>query len=161
MNRIRGFEFISEDQFKLDFKDTSVKYEDLKLPKRATAKSAGYDVFAPFGFTLLPNQEIKLPTGIKSYMLDDEMSKAHPRSGHGFSYYIRLANTIGVIDADYYNNKKNEGHIWIKLRNEGKETMTVQKGEACCQLIFEKYLLADGDSFDGEERNGGFGSTTK
>jgi dUTP pyrophosphatase len=157
--RIRGFEIISEGQFKEDFKGLEVKYEDLLIPKRSTAKSAGYDCFAPIQITLDPNQEIKVPTGIRSYMLDDEVLLALPRSGHGFKF-IRLANSTGVIDSDYYFSD-NSGHIWVKLRNEGNNTLTIKKGEGMCQLIFQKYLLVDGDDFTGEVRNGGFGSTTK
>ena len=159
--KIRGFEKISKEQFKKDCEDNFVfiDYDEIILPKRATAKSAGYDVYSLFTFTLQPNEEIKIPTGIKTYMQDDEVLKAFPRSGHGFKYYIRLANTIGIIDADYFNNEGNEGHIWVKLRNEGIKPFSVKQGDAICQFIFQKYLLADNDSFDGETRIGGFGST--
>jgi len=157
----RGFKFISEKQFKEDFKDTYVEYKDLKLPKRGTKKSAGYDIFAPFTFTLEPGEDIKIPTGISAYMLEDEVLKAFPRSGYGFKFYIRLANTVAIIDADY-SESDNEGHIWIKLRNEGSKQFVGREGQGICQVMFQKYLLADGDNFeDGEQRNGGFGSTTK
>ncbi|MCF8009453.1 MAG: hypothetical protein K9K32_06775, partial [Halanaerobiales bacterium] len=106
-----------------------------------------------------PGSEIKIPTGIKAYMQPDEVLFAYPRSSLGFKYYCRLANTIGVIDADYYNNEDNEGHIWIKIRNEGDKQMKIKCGEAICQVIFQKYLLVDGDSFEGERRKGGIGST--
>ena len=154
----RGFSFISKQEFDKVFYPFGTKYEDLKEPKRATAKSAGYDCYAPFNIDLEPNEEIKVPTGIKSYMLNDEMLLALPRSGHGFKYYIRLANTLGVIDADYIDSD-NEGHIWIKIRNEGNKNFHIDKGEAFCQLIFQKYLLADDDDFVGNKRNGGMGST--
>jgi len=164
--KIRGFEVISEKQYIEDFKETleeftaqeCLAYEKIILPKRATALSAGYDVFSTVGFLLPPNKEIKLPTGIKSYMQNDEVLKAYPRSGLGFKFYSRLANTIGIIDADYIFGK-NEGHIWIKLRNEGNKSMLIEKGEAICQFIFEKYLLADGDSYEGKKRIGGLGSS--
>ena len=157
----RGFEKISKEQFVEDFFNTyfDTNYEFINLPERGTACSAGYDVFAPAGFKLFPGDEIKIPTGIKAYMQNDEMLLAYPRSSLGFKYYCRLANTIGIIDADYYDNEDNEGHIWVKIRNESKKEMTIERGEAICQLIFQKYLLADGDSFDGEERTGGIGST--
>lgn len=165
---IRGFKKISEKQYDKDFRDIISTYypeefclyDEIILPKRATALSAGYDVFSTLDFKLNPNGEIKLPTGIKSYMQNDEVLKAYPRSGLGFKYFIRLANTIGIIDADYFCGD-NEGHIWIKLRNEGDRLLTIKKGEAICQVIFEKYLLADGDSFDGVKRIGGIGSTGK
>lgn len=161
-NKIRGFEFISEKQFNKDFEQINItediKYSDLKLPKRSTAKSAGYDCYAPCNIMLKPGEEIKVPTGIRSYMLDDEVLFALPRSGHGFKYYLRLANTQGVIDSDYYDSS-NEGHIWVKIRNEGNQTLIISEGEGMCQLIFQKYLLADGDDFTGNKRDGGFGST--
>ena len=122
----RGFDFISVQEFDKVFYPFSTKYEDLKKPKRATRKSAGYDCYAPFDIDLEPNEEIKVPTGIKSYMLDDEMLLALPRSGSGFKYYIRLANTVGIIDADYIDSD-NEGHIWIKIRNEGNKNFQDRK----------------------------------
>lgn len=167
--KIRGFEKISKGQFMSDFisvfnwceNNAEFVYNELiKLPKRGTAKSAGYDVFAPIGFELKPHEEIKLPTGIRAYMLQDEYLKAHPRSGQGFKYYVRLANTTGIIDSDYIESD-NEGHIWVKLRNEGHKNYEVQAGDGICQMIFSKYLLADGDDYTGEKRNGGFGSTDK
>ncbi|MFC0903940.1 deoxyuridine 5'-triphosphate nucleotidohydrolase [Clostridium sp. MT-14] len=160
MSKTRGFEKISKEQFLKDFDDLGVKYEEIKLPKRSTSKSAGYDCFSPINIALCPGEEIKLPTGIRSYMQDNEVLFALPRSGHGFKYYLRLANTEGVIDADYYDSD-NEGHIFVKLRNEGKKDLSINKGQGMCQLIFQKYLLADGDDFSGEQRNGGFGSTDK
>lgn len=158
--KIRGFEEISKKQFNKDFEELNVTYEDIKIPKRSTSKSAGYDCFAPIDIKLEPNEEIKIPTGIRSYMLDNEKLSALPRSGHGFKYYLRLANTEGIIDADYYYSD-NEGHIFVKLRNEGNKTLEIKKGQGMCQLIFSKYLLADGDDYTGDVRNGGFGSTDK
>ena len=159
---IRGFKIISKEQFIKDFQiPQEVNYYDIKLPKRGTKKSACYDIFSPITFTLKPGEEAKIPTGISTYMLEDEVLKAFPRSGHGFKYYLRLANTVGIIDADY-SESDNEGHFWVKLRNEGDKKCTINKGEAMCQVMFQKYLLADDDNFtDGEQRNGGFGSTTK
>lgn len=160
IDKVRGFEKISKNQFNKDFEGFNVIYEDIKIPKRSTSKSAGYDCFAPIDIKLEPNEEIKIPTGIRSYMLDNEKLGALPRSGHGFKYYLRLANTQGVIDADYYDSD-NEGHIFVKLRNEGHKTLEIKKGQGMCQLIFSKYLLADGDDYTGDVRNGGFGSTDK
>lgn len=151
-----------------------VHYDDIFLPQRATQHSAGYDFFAPFNFFLPPQEEILIPLSIKAYMQPNEVLMIYPRSGHGFKKYIRLANTVGVIDGDYYNNSKNEGHIWLKIRNESqkadnvwdndKRTLYISGGEAICQGVFTLYLLADGDdNRDGnkEKRTGGFGSTNK
>ena len=154
----RGFEIISERQFEMDF-DNEMDAKII-LPRRSTKKSAGYDFFAPFDIYLKPNEEIKIPTGVRSYMQDGEVLLIVPRSGLGFKYYTRLANTLGVIDSDYYYSD-NEGHIWVKLRNEGTKELYIKQGEAFCQAIFMPFLLTDGDNFEnGRNRNGGFGSTT-
>lgn len=156
--KTRGFEFVSKNQLENDF--DSLDNVKINIPKRATKSSAGYDVFAPIDVYLKPNDDIKIPTGIKSYMQNGEVLMAFPRSGLGFKYYCRLANTVGIIDKDYYNNANNEGHIFVKIRNEGDKDLTIKQGEAMCQFIFVPFLLADEDSFDnGEVRNGGFGST--
>ena len=156
---IRGFEPVCKEEFKKSFGDYSgVK---VKLPKRSTKKAAGYDCFAPFDFTLQPGEDINIPTGIKAYMQDGEVLMVFPRSGLGFKYYTRLSNSTGIVDADFYSNPNNDGHIHVKLRNEGTKPLTVKQGEAFCQFIFMPFLLADGDDFDtGNERVGGFGSTT-
>lgn len=155
---IRGFEFISKKQFNKDF--GTISDINLKLPKRSTKESAGYDIFAPFDIILEPNEEIKIPTGLNAHMKKGETLFIFPRSGLGFKYYTKLANTIGIIDSDYVNSD-NEGHIWVKIRNEGNMSLFVKQGEAFCQAIFMPFLLVDGDNFDeGENRNGGFGSTT-
>lgn len=153
----RKFQIISQKQWNKDFKaDTKTK---VILPKRATKLSAGYDCYAPIDIRLEPGQDAKVPTGIKAYMQPGEVLMAFPRSGLGFKYYCRLANTIGVIDADYVQSD-NDGHIFVKLCNEGSEPMLIRQGEAMCQFIFMPFLLVDGDNFEsGEIRNGGFGST--
>lgn len=155
----RGFEMISQRQMNKDF-ETDIEYE-IKLPKRSTKESAGYDIFSPVDILLKPNEEIKVPTGLKVHMQKGEALLIFPRSGLGFKYYTRLANTIGVIDSDYINSD-NEGHIWVKLRNEGDKDLFINQGDAFCQAIFMPFLLVDGDNFDdGEDRNGGFGSTNR
>lgn len=155
----RGFEMISQRQMNKDF-ETDIEYE-IKLPKRSTKESAGYDIFSPVDILLKPNEEIKVPTGLKVHMQKGEVLLIFPRSGLGFKYYTRLANTIGVIDSDYINSD-NEGHMWVKLRNEGDKDLFINQGDAFCQAIFMPFLLVDGDNFDdGKDRNGGFGSTTR
>lgn len=158
--RLRGFETISNIQYKRDFEQGEEVL--IKLPKRSTSGSAGYDCFAPVDIYLKPDEEIKVPTGLKAYMKNGEVLLVFPRSSLGFKYYCRLSNTIGVIDKDYYNNKDNEGHIFIKIRNEGNKDMLIKQGEAMCQFIFMPFLLVDKDNFNiGDDRVGGFGSTTK
>ena len=158
--KLRGFEFISTEQARKDFRE-DLSIAKPKLPKRGTKLAAGYDIYAPYNIILAPGEEINIPTGLKAYMQPGEVLMAFPRSGLGFKYYCRLANTVGVIDGDYYNNSKNEGHMFVKLRNEGTKEMVIKQGDGMCQMIFTPFLLVDGDSFDnGEERKGGFGSTT-
>lgn len=163
---IRGFEKISIRQWNEDtlgFENGKIiicSYGDILLPKRKTMCSAGYDIFSPISFMLKPNESVKIPTGFKAYMQDDEKLVFHVRSSHGFKNFIRLANSTGIGDADYYNNINNEGHYWVKLRNEGDCDFEIKAGESIAQCIFEKYLLIDGDSFShGNTRVGGIGST--
>lgn len=137
----------------------SYEYDNIKLPKRATVGSAGYDFFSPFDFVLEPGETIKIPTGIRCKIKEGYVLKEYPRSGLGFKYRVRLDNTVGIIDSDYYN-ADNEGHIFIKITNEGDKTLTVRKGEAFCQGILEEFFLAEEDEVT-EKRTGGFGSTTK
>lgn len=171
--RNRGFEVISLNQWSKDvskltglidkdgFNFGIIQHSKIKLPKRATAHAAGYDVYSLFGFTLLPNESVEIPTGWKAYMNPNEKLIFHPRSGLGFKYFVRLANTTGVGDSDYYNCEKNEGHYWIKIRNEGDVELVINSGDAIAQCIFGDYKLADGDRLSGEKRIGGFGSTDK
>lgn len=103
-------------------------YENISLPKRATAGSAGYDFFSPVDFQLGPGETIKIPTGIRAQMEPDWVLKIYPRSGLGFKYRLQLNNTVGIIDSDYFNSD-NEGHIFIKITNDSKEGKTVQVQE--------------------------------
>lgn len=158
------FEKVSFKQYESAFNsdcDLRKEYEDIKLPKRATKGSAGYDFFAPFDFQLEAGETIKIPTGIRVHIKDGEFLGILPRSGHGFKYRIQLDNTMGVIDSDYINSD-NEGHIFIKITNDGREgkRFEIQKGEAFAQGIFFKYDIAEDDETEGV-RNGGFGSTDK
>lgn len=142
--KTRGFEYLRED-----FKT---------LPYRGTKESAGYDFFTPYRFELKPGESVIIATNMTAYMLPDEYLAIYPRSGQGFKFFARLANTVGIIDSDFYGNE-----IKVKLRNESEDVvMEVGKGQAICQGVFQKYLLADGDSFtEGAQRTGGFGSTDK
>jgi dUTP pyrophosphatase len=163
----RGFSFVSVKEWgkarpqDVDSTKWLSIYNTLKLPKRGTARSAGYDVFAPFTFTLEPNEDIKIPTGFKAYMRKDEMLLGVVRSSMGFKHHLRLANTLIIGDSDFYDNESNEGHYFIKIRNEGNKSLTINAGDAFAQVIFMNYLLADWDSFNGETRVGGIGSTSK
>ena len=132
-------------------------YESIKLPKRATAKSAGYDFFAPTALTVAPNQTVTVATGVRALMPDSWCLMIFPRSGLGFKYKLRLNNTVGIIDADY-SNSDNEGHIFIRMTNESDKLLEIPQGSAFAQGIFVQYLLTEDDDTTAT-RNGGMGST--
>lgn len=132
--------------------------EDVALPKRATKGSAGYDFFAPIDINLKPRESIVVKTGIRCNMLPGWVLKIYPRSGLGFNYHVGIANTVGIIDSDYYYSD-NEGHIKVKLVNNGDKELFISKGEGFCQGIFSEYGLTIDDCVSAA-RNGGFGSTT-
>lgn len=170
MKKIAKFEKVSYEQFNKDFKDsfpqydeTSIKtiYESLSLPKRATKGSAGYDFYSPIDFILKPGETIKIPTGIRVRIENGWVLALYPRSGLGFKYRLQLNNTVGIIDSDYYNSD-NEGHMFVKLTNDSNEDKTVElkAGQGMVQGIFFEFGIVEDDDVT-EERNGGFGSTTK
>lgn len=158
--RIAKFEKVSQEEF-LKACDSLEVYNDIKLPKRATVGSAGYDFYAPFDITLAPGETIKIPTGIRVQMEVNYVLKLYPRSGLGFKYRLQLNNTVGIIDSDYYYSD-NEGHIFAKITNDSNEgkTVTINKGDGFMQGIFIEYGITFDDDTT-EIRNGGFGSTTK
>ena len=142
---MRDFEKISFEQFKKDVKDDKELYGKFGLPSRETSAAAGYDFYLLEDLEIKPNEIVKLPTGVKAHYGNDEMLLIIVRSSTGFKYNIRLVNQVGVIDADYYNNTDNEGHIFIKIQNEGDKTVSFKAGEAFAQGIFVKYLTTDSD----------------
>ena len=156
---MRKFEKISFEQFKKDVKDDKKLYEEYSLPKRETKCAAGYDFYALYDYTLKPGEIMKIPTGVKVTMESDDVLFLLDRSSMGFKYNVRMCNQVGVIDADYYNNSNNEGHMWIRIQNEGDKDYVVKKGEGMCQGVFIKYLKTEDDIESNNERNGGFGST--
>ena len=116
---------------------------------RDSKKTAGYDIYLLSDIKLKPGEIKKIPTGIKATFENDEVLLLVIRSSMGFKHNIRLCNQIGVIDADYYNNKDNEGHIWIKIQNEGDKLIELEKETAVVQGIFFKYLTTESDSEEG------------
>ncbi len=169
MNKIAQFEKVSFEQFEKDwlkcFPDTeNVKeiYDSIKLPKRATTGSAGYDFYAPSDVTINKGASTLIPTGIRSKINDGWVLCIFPRSGLGFKHRVQLDNTVGVIDADYYNSS-NEGHIMVKLSCDAHDdghTVSVGTGEGFSQGIFMQFGVTVDDDTQGI-RDGGFGSTTK
>ncbi|MBO5711211.1 MAG: dUTP diphosphatase [Acholeplasmatales bacterium] len=159
--RIAQFELVSLEEYKKAIDNAEEIYADLKLPRRATAGSAGYDFFAPFDIILAPGETIKIPTGIRAKMEANYVLKLYPRSGLGFKYRLQLNNTVGIIDSDYYYSD-NEGHIFAKITNDTNEgkTIEIKKGTGFMQGIFLEYGITFDDDVK-DVRNGGFGSTTK
>jgi len=156
----RGFEKISLEQFNKDLGKFNTNYKEIKIPIRSTKRSAGYDFFSIIDFVLKPGETIKIPTGIKSFMMSDEMLLIIIRSSLGFKFNVRLLNQVGVVDSDYYNNVDNEGHIWVGIKNEGDKEVSINKGDRFCQGIFTKFLISDTEEEINNERTGGIGSTT-
>ena len=142
---MRYFEKISFEQFSKDISSDLNLYNEYTLPRRDTEYAAGYDFKALFDYTLEPGEIKKIPTGIKANMEGDEVLLLVDRSSMGFKYNVRMCNQVGVIDKDYYNNKDNEGHIWIKIQNEGDKPYSVKKGEGMIQGMFMKYLKVDNE----------------
>lgn len=161
--RKRGFEVVSK-----------FKNKDINLPVRKTNASAGYDfeaaesLIVPSIWKVLAEKVFigeatglkatLIPTGIKSYMLDDEYLQLSIRSGTALKTGLILANGVGIVDSDYYNNPDNEGHIMFPVHNLGFRDKLIKKGERIGQGLFLKYLKVDDDISDGT-RTGGFGST--
>lgn len=175
MNRVARFYKVSFEQYMKDYGDTfwdkttdftinEIKeireiYDKIKLPKRATSGSAGYDFYTPIDIVLEPGNTIKIPTGIRVNMEYDWVLTIYPRSGLGFKYRLQLNNTVGVIDSDYYFSD-NEGHIFARITNDSNENKTVslKTGDGFMQGIFLQYGITIDDNTSGV-RNGGFGST--
>ncbi|MDU2066370.1 MAG: dUTP diphosphatase [Sporomusaceae bacterium] len=130
------------------------------LPKRSTRFSAGYDIAAVSTLTLMPQTVTLVPTGLKAYMQSNEYLGIHIRSSLAVKSGICLANGQGIIDADYYDNPDNEGHIMLALLNLSKEPFEIVPGMRLAQGIFYSYLTVDQDETPAE-RQGGFGSTGK
>ena len=166
---IAVFEFVSEKQFindagnVLDISDERARemFEGLKLPKRATAGSAGYDFYSPTDIELEAGQSILIPTGIRVKMEAGWVLLLFPRSGLGFKYRFQLDNSVGVIDQDYYH-ADNEGHIMAKMTNDSREgkTVSIKAGSAFMQGVFVQFGTAE-EAEVTEKRTSGFGSTTK
>ena len=160
MNRVAQFLPVSQGRFRVDWEQT---FPDLpvpgqiRLPRRATTGSAGYDFFAPMAFQMEPGQTMKIPTGVRARIEEGWVLMLFPRSGLGFKYRLQLNNTVGIVDADYFN-ALNEGHIFIKLTNAGDRPLSVKAGEAFAQGVFVPYGLTEDDDAS-EQRFGGFGST--
>lgn len=160
MKRISKFEEVSFEQFSKDFKELrytgeEVAYDMIRLPKRSSKGSAGYDFVSPIDFHLEHGESIIIPTGVRCKINDSWFLMCVPRSGLGFKTHVRLANTTGIIDASYYYTD-NEGHIMVKLVAD--KPISVKAGDRFCQGIFLEYGITEDDDVT-DERIGGIGSS--
>ena len=137
--------------------------KDIHLPERKTAHSAGYDIEAAEDITIpMYKPGIKptlIPTGLKAYCADDECFLLLKRRRGQKKGFI-LANSVGLIDSDYYGNPDNDGHFFFAYFNCSDHDIEVKKGDIIGQVVFTKFLIVDNDNATGE-RIGGFGSTDK
>ena len=145
---LRGFEVVTE-----------YLHQGIEVPQRKTKTSAGYDIQAAASLIIEPGKIELVPTGIKAYMQADEVLKLYARSSLAITKHLILANGVGVVDQDYYDNETNEGHILLPLYNASNQVVSIQKGERVAQGIFVKYYFSDVESRPQTTRKGGFGST--
>lgn len=171
MKKIAKFEKVSFEQFRRDFikcldayqesyseHDIQNIYNNIELPTRATSGSAGYDFKIPMNLTMDKNMEYIIPTGIRAKIDDGWVLKLYPRSGLGFKAGMKLLNTVGIIDSDYYSSG-NEGHIMAKICYEiGNDKLILEQGAGFVQGVFVEYGITEDDNINAV-RNGGFGST--
>lgn len=146
------------------FEKINKLYDGIKLPKRATKYSAGYDFYVSGDVVIPWGDSYIIPTGIR-WVCDKEEDKnkvlqIYPRSGIGFRTGVRLMNTVGIIDADYWEGN-NEGHIMLKLYNPMNSHLHVKDGEAIVQGVITEYHTCDDEEEIVEKRTGGMGSTDK
>lgn len=153
MEKIRGFEIAKG-------------YEDkgINLPERKTKYSAGYDIEAAEDCVIpsfkLGQKPVLVKTGLKAYMKNDEYLMLCNRSSNPGKKGLILANSVGIVDSDYYGNSDNDGLIMFAFYNVFPEDIKIKKGDVIGQGIFKKYEIVDNDVATGE-RKGGFGSTSK
>lgn len=153
MEKMRGFEIAK-----------GFENKEINLPVRKTKHSAGYDIEAAED-TIIPAFKLGMKptlvkTGLKAYMQADEMLCLYNRSSNPGKKGLILANSVGIVDSDYYGNPDNDGHIMFAFFNVKDTDTEIKKGDCIGQAIFEKFLITDDDNAEGE-RVGGFGSTNK
>ena len=138
--------------------------KDIHMPVRKTKYSAGYDIEAAEDCVVPAFQPGQAPTliktGLKAYMPEDEYLMLCNRSSNPKKKGLVMANSVGIIDCDYYGNPDNDGHFMFAFYNIKSEDVEIKKGECIGQAIFQKYGIIDNDNAEGE-RVGGFGSTSK
>jgi len=189
MQKIAKFSKVSFEQFKKDWRKSEINhrfneekgiieetpdeklreiYDSIELPTRATSGSAGYDFHIPDDLIMHNGYIVTIPTGVRCEIEEGWVLNVYPRSGHGFKFGLHLANTVGIIDQDYFY-AENEGHIQVKIVMDGimgeqtenaNKCLSLKRGDAFCQGVFLPYGITKDDEADGI-RTGGMGSTDK
>ena len=125
----------------------------------------GFDTIAPVtldemaALTKAANTKpILVPTGVKCKLDPGTYLELSVRSSCPLKYWLILGNGVGIIDADYYNNPDNEGHIFFQIINLSPFPIILKKGDTIGQGIIKPYGITEDDVAWGE-RQGGFGST--
>jgi len=133
---------------------------EIVLPKRATKNAAGYDFYAPEEIEIPAGEMALIWTDVKADFGEREMLILCVTSGMG-KHGIMLANNVGIIESDYYNNVSNNGNLGFRLYNFGSEPYKVKVGDKIGQGIFTTFLTVDNEEEVKTVRTGGFGSTNK
>ena len=154
------FEKISFKQFSNDIKEDIDLYNEYNIPRRATIGSAGYDIYLIEDITIESGKTVKIPTGTKCKLDNGLVLLIIIRSSMGIKKHLTIVNQIGVIDEDYYNNIGNEGHMFIFIKNNGSESLSLKKGTAVAQGIITKYYTVDEEEVT-DKRISGIGTTDK
>lgn len=136
------------------------RVNDIKLPERATAGSAGYDFFAPEDIILPAKTITRVMTGVKCELRPHMVLILANRSSNPSKKGLFLANGVGVVDSDYYNNPDNEGEIGFEFYNFSETETEIKKGDKIGQGIISSYYTMPNDNASGA-RVGGYGSTDK
>lgn len=158
MNRFHKVSFDEYSKYYTEDDERNIQeiYDEIKLPVRGTKKSAGYDFRCPVTINCKPNVGYMIPTGICCEMDNNVFLQVNPRSSLGMKYGFKLTNTTGIIDADYYGNSQNGGHIFVGFTVDNP--ITINAGDKLCQGIFVPFLTTVDDTATGD-RTGGMGST--
>ncbi len=150
---MRKFEIVKDEFLKYDFKD-------VVLPRRATKSSVGYDFYSPINVVIKPKESLLIWTNVKAKFEENVGLILTVTSGMGKNN-IMLANSIGVIESDYYSNISNDGNLGFRLHNFGDENYVIKVGDKIGQGFFFNFLTVSNETPPTTVRTGGFGSTNK
>ena len=134
--------------------------ENMKLPQRSTSYAAGYDFMLPVDVLIPIGKRIIVPTFIKIKLDKDKLLEISPRSSYKIYKGLTFPHSPCVIDSDYFENPKNDGHIFLCFYNISDAPIYLSKGDRCAQGIIKKFYVVDGDEYgNGNMREGDVGSS--